>query len=244
MRLVQITDAHLYADKQARSRAGVPWVHLQRVLEAVSAERPDFVVFSGDVSQDETAASYALAIEAMSQLTCPWAWLAGNHDQPTLMQDERPLIDEVDLSAWRLLLLHTPVEGEPYGELGPEALATLATQLEADDRPTVIVMHHPPVDVGAAWMDAIGLQDREAFWQVVSAFPQVKVILFGHAHQAYAQRHAAGEHAVAVYGCPAISDQFMPGAAHFMVDEASRPGYRIVELMDQQWETWIERVSV
>lgn len=244
MRLVQITDAHLYADKQARSRAGVPWQHLERVLEAVIAERPDFVVLTGDVSQDETAASYALAMEAMSQLTCPWAWLAGNHDQPALMQAEHPLVDEVDLSAWRLLMLHTPVAGEPYGRLGPDGLAALSTTLAADERPTLIAMHHPPVDVGAAWMDAIGLQDREAFWQVVGTCPQVKVIVFGHAHQDYAERHLAGEHEVAVYGCPAISDQFMPGAEQFMIDEASRPGYRVLDLKSDQWETWLERVSV
>ncbi|QPL44831.1 metallophosphoesterase [Halomonas sp. A40-4] len=244
MRLVQITDAHLYADKQARSRAGVPWHHLKRVLQAVIAERPDFVVLTGDVSQDETATSYALASEAMSQLPCPWAWMAGNHDQPALMQAEHPLVDEVSLPPWRLLLLHTPVEGEPYGELGRDALATLSSKLEGDRRPTLIAMHHPPVEVGATWMDAIGLQDRDAFWEVISAFPQVKVILFGHAHQTYTQRHVAGTHDVAVYGCPAIADQFMPGAEHFMIDEASRPGYRIVDFHDQQWETRVERVTV
>ncbi|BBI73468.2 hypothetical protein HAALTHF_30180n [Vreelandella aquamarina] len=59
MRLIQITDSHLYADKQARSRAGIPWQQFQRVLEAVITERPDVVVFTGDISQDETAASYA-----------------------------------------------------------------------------------------------------------------------------------------------------------------------------------------
>ncbi|KPQ22748.1 metallophosphoesterase [Halomonas sp. HL-93] len=244
MRLIQITDAHLYADKQTRSRAGVPWRHLQRVLQAVITEQPDLVVFSGDISQDETAASYTLAYEAMSQLSCPWVWLAGNHDQPALMLETHPLHDEVALPPWRMLLLHTQVEGGPYGELGQEALASLSAKLKGDERPTLIVMHHPPVDVGAAWMDAIGLQDRDAFWDILSAHPQVKVILFGHAHQAYAQHHRVGEHDVAVYGCPAISDQFMPGAKHFMIDEASRPGYRIVDLKDQQWDTWIERVTV
>ncbi|MCA1773554.1 MAG: metallophosphoesterase [Halomonas sp.] len=248
MRLVQITDAHLYADKQARSRAGVPWDHLQCVLQAVIAEQPDFLVLTGDVSQDETATSYALASEAMSQLPCPWAWMAGNHDQPALMQAEHPLVDEVSLPPWRLLLLHTPVEGEPYGELGRDALAGLSAKLQGDSRPTLIAMHHPPVDVGASWMDAIGLQDRDAFWEVISAFPQVNIILFGHAHQLYSQqvsRHdAVSSEGVMVYGCPAISDQFMPGATHFMIDEASRPGYRIVDFKDQQWETWVERVTV
>ncbi|WP_339119301.1 phosphodiesterase [Halomonas sp. BMC6] len=244
MRLVQITDSHLHADKQARSRAGIPWQQFQRVLEAVAAERPDVVVFTGDVSQDETAASYAHAREALCALPCPWFWIPGNHDQLELMSAEQPLLDEVDLEQWRLLLLNTQVVGKPHGELGSDALGALAARLEHDDRPTLIAMHHPPVDVGAAWMDAIGLQDRDAFWQLLSAYPQVKVILFGHAHQAYAQHHQAAGTNIGVYGCPALSDQFLPGAGAFAIDEASRPGYRIVDFHGQAWETWVERVIV
>lgn len=244
MRLVQITDAHLYADKQARSRAAVPWWQLQQVVAAVAAERPDIVVFSGDVSQDESAASYQLACQAMASLGCPWFWIPGNHDQPELMMAEHPLVDDVDMQRWRLLLLNTQVVGQPYGELGSQRLAALAERLEQDDRPTLVAMHHPPVDVGAAWMDAIGLQDRDAFWQLLSAYPQVKIVLFGHAHQAYAQQHRVGEADVSVYGCPAMADQFMPGAESFAIDEASRPGYRVIDLRDSEWQTWVERVAV
>ncbi len=244
MRLVQITDAHLHADKDARSRAGIPWRQFQQVLEAVIAERPDVVVLTGDVSQDETAASYALACQALAGLPCPWFWIPGNHDQLEFMRAEHPILEEVDLEQWRLLLLNTRVEGQPYGELGSEQLSSLAARLEGDDRPTVIAMHHPPVNVGAVWMDAIGLHDRNAFWQLLSAYPQVKIILFGHAHQAYAQQHTIDGEMIGVYGCPAIVDQFMPGAEDFMIDEASRPGYRIIDMHGDAWHTWVERVEV
>ena len=130
MRLIQITDSHLHADKRARSRAGIPWQQFQRVLEAVAAERPDVVVFTGDVSQDETAASYAHAREALSALPCPWFWIPGNHDQLELMSAEQPLLDEVDLDQWRLLLLDTQVVGKPHGELGSDTLSALAERLD------------------------------------------------------------------------------------------------------------------
>ncbi|TVP49526.1 MAG: phosphodiesterase [Halomonas sp.] len=249
MRVVQITDAHLYADIEARSRAGVPWRQFQQVLSAVIADQPDIVLFTGDISQDESAESYALAVQAMEQLPCPWYWLPGNHDQLELMAAERPLIASVALDAWRLLMLNTQVEGEPHGELGSERLAKLEALLEKDDRPTLIAMHHPPVDVGTAWMDAIGLQDRDAFWALLSKFPQVKIILFGHAHQAYAEHHRLGDTTIDVYGCPAMADQFLPGAEQFAIDEASRPGYRVVELawsdtLGSEWQSWVERVAV
>lgn len=244
MRLVQVSDAHLRADIHARSRAGIPWEHFQRVMAAVVTERPDIIVFTGDISQDETPASYALAKKVMALLPCPWFWLPGNHDQIELMRAEHPLLEEIDMQQWRMLLLNTQVAGQPYGELGGEQLSRLAAQLEEDDRPTLIAMHHPPVDVGADWMDAIGLQDRDAFWQVLSAYPQVKIVLFGHAHQAHAQYVERGGSRIGVYGCPAMSDQFMPGADAFAIDEASRPGYRVVDLHGDQWDTWIERVDV
>ncbi|OJA04007.1 phosphodiesterase [Halomonas sp. QHL1] len=248
MRVVQITDAHLYADIEARSRAGIPWRQFQQVLSAVVAEKPDIVLFTGDVSQDESAASYELAVEALEQLSCPWYWLPGNHDQPEFMAAERPMVDQVDLGSWRILLLNTQVEGKPFGELGSERLAKLAEQLENDDRPTLIAMHHPPVDVGAVWMDAIGLQDREAFWELLSQHPYVKIILFGHAHQAYAEHRRIGEATIDVYGCPAMADQFLPGAEQFAIDEASRPGYRIIDLargdtQESEWQSWIERID-
>lgn len=244
MRLIQITDAHLHADKQARSRAAIPWPQFEAVLDAVVAERPDVVVVSGDISQDETSASYVHACEALNRLPCPWFWIPGNHDQPELMAAERPMLDEVDLEQWRLLLLDTHVPGKPHGELGAAKLTALAERLEQDERPVAIVMHHPPVDVGADWMDAIGLQDRDAFWQLLSAYPQVKIILFGHAHQAFAQHQPLAGSAIGTYGCPATSDQFLPGAETFAVDEASRPGYRVVELHGEEWQTWVERIDL
>jgi len=248
VRLVQISDAHLHAVIEARSRAGVPWRQFQQVLSAVKAEQPDIVIFTGDISQDESAASYSLAVQAMETLPCPWYWLPGNHDQLALMTAEHPLMGEVDVRPWRILLLNTQVEGKPFGKLGSEQLAKLQEQLEQDDRPTLIAMHHPPVDVGAVWMDAIGLQDRDAFWELISKYPQVNIILFGHVHQAYAEHHRLGENTIDVYGCPAMADQFLPGAEQFAIDEASRPGYRIVdlswsELSGSEWQTWVERIE-
>ena len=248
MRVVQITDAHLYADTAARSRAGIPWRQFQQVLSAVVTEKPDIVLFTGDVSQDESAASYALAVEALEQLPCPWYWLPGNHDQPEFMAAERPMVDQVDLDLWRILMLNTQVEGKPHGELGSERQDQLAEQLKSDDRPTLIAMHHPPVNVGAMWMDAIGLQDRDAFWELLSQHPHVKIILFGHVHQAYAEHRRIGEATIDVYGCPAMADQFMPGAEQFAIDEASRPGYRIIDLarsdtQESEWQSWIERID-
>ena len=243
MRLVQITDCHLHADPLARSRSGFPLRQLEAVVAHARRQRPDLLLVSGDISQDATPASYRHALDAFASFDCPWFWLPGNHDHRQHMADARALLDQVDLGDWRLLLLDTQVAGQPHGEVGEDQCQWLSEQLAADQRPTLIVMHHPPLAVGADWMDAIGLHDRDAFWAAVTPHAHLRAVLCGHIHQAFAGRHAMQEEGaeVTVYGVPATADQFLPGAETFTIDQASRPGYRIVELAHDGLATWVER---
>lgn len=244
MRLVQITDCHLCADPEARSRVGYPLRQLHAVVERAKRLRPDVLLISGDVSQDETPASYRHAFEAFSSFDCPWFWFPGNHDSTQFMTELHEIHEEVDLDSWRLLVLDTQVPGQVHGELGQEQLQDLALRLESDDRPTLLAMHHPPVEIGSEWMDAIGLVNREALWQTLAAYGQVQGILCGHIHQAFATRHASPIGEIAVYGCPSTSDQFLGSSPTFAVDEASRPGLRVVDLLGETLSTWVERVDV
>ncbi|MFG6157276.1 metallophosphoesterase [Halomonas sp. 1390] len=243
MRLIQITDCHLHADPAARGRIGVPLRQLEAVVEAVNRERPDRVVVSGDISQDESAASYGLAERTLSRLDAPWCWLPGNHDRPDLMAEHQPLPAELDLGDWRALLLDTRVRGREGGELGAERRAALDARLARDDRPTLVFMHHPPLAIDTAWLDAIGLADAEAFWRLIAPHRQVRAVCFGHVHQAFEGIQPVAGRQVAVYGCPAASDQFLPGATSFALDEAARPGYRLLDLGAGALETRVVRVA-
>ncbi|MBZ9557462.1 MULTISPECIES: metallophosphoesterase [Modicisalibacter] len=244
MRLIQITDCHLHADPEARSRMGVPFRQLQRVLDRARALRPDLLLVTGDISQDETPASYRHAARAFSAMECPWFWFPGNHDRPQYMNEEREILDEVDLGDWRLVMLDSRLSGQAHGEIGKAQLQELALKLEEDERPVLLALHHPPIELGSTWLDAIGLADREAFWQTLAAYGQVRAILFGHAHQAYTARHASAHGDIAIYGCPATADQFLGGSPTFAIDEASRPGLRVVDLEEGALSTWVERVDL
>lgn len=244
MRLVQITDCHLHADPDARSRTGYPLRQLHAVVERARAMRPDILLVSGDISQDETPTSYQHAINAFTSIDCPWFWLPGNHDHPETMAEQREILDEIDLGAWRLLILDSHLSGHTHGELGLAQLQGLAFKLEEDERPTLLALHHPPLEVGSEWLDEIGLSDREALWQTLSAYGQVRAILCGHIHHAFTACQATENGEIAVYGCPATSDQFLAGATAFAVDEASRPGLRVMDFEGERWVTWVERVDI
>lgn len=246
-RLIQISDCHLHADPAARSRLGVPCRQLEAMVAAANRERPDRVLVTGDISHDDSAASYALAARLLDCLEAPWDWLPGNHDVLAPMAAIRPLPPELALGAWRLLLLDTRVPGAEHGELAESAREALARRLAAGpERPVLIAMHHPPVAVGSAWLDAIGLHHAEALWATLAPFPQVKAILCGHAHQAFATRRAVGGRSIPVYGCPSVTDPFLPGSETFAVDPATRPGFRVLDLDldDDGLTTRVERVDI
>ncbi|MFP4137077.1 MAG: metallophosphoesterase [Halomonas sp.] len=242
-RLIQISDCHLLADPAARSRTGVPCRQLVAVVAAANAHRPDQVLVTGDISHDDSAASYALAARLLDGLEAPWAWLPGNHDVLAPMVAVRPLATTLTLGEWRLLLLDTHLPGAEHGELDAPALEALVLRLAAERRPTLVAMHHPPVAVGSAWLDAIGLHRAEAFWATLAPFAQVKAVLCGHAHQAFVTHQAVGEASIPVYGCPSVTDPFLPGSETFAVDEAARPGFRILDLGEGGLTTRVERVD-
>ncbi|MBB3142542.1 metallophosphoesterase [Halomonas organivorans] len=243
MRLIQLTDCHLHADRHARSRIGVPQRQLERVVAAALRLRPDLVLVTGDVSEDRSAASYAEAARLFSGFGCPWSWLPGNHDEPRLMAECRHFDATLALGERRLLLLDTQRIGEEAGELGVARLAALDERLAEDTRPTLVAMHHPPVAVGSAWMDALGLRDAAAFWDCLAGHRHVEAVLCGHIHQAFSGHGPASAGRVPVYGCPSTSDQFLPGSIDFAVDEAAWPGFRVIDLGVGKLETWVERVA-
>ena len=96
---------------------------------------------------------------------------------------------------WQFVMLDSSVPGKVFGALAESELAFLSETLEQHpDIPAVIALHHHPVDIGSDWMEKIGLTNRDAFWQVLDRFPQVRIVLWGHIHQEHErERNASGE---------------------------------------------------
>lgn len=75
-RILQVSDLHLSA---ARGYYQDNW---EMVLEWIAAERPDFVVVSGDVALNDPdlADDLAYAREQIARIPVPWRAIPGNHD--------------------------------------------------------------------------------------------------------------------------------------------------------------------
>jgi 3',5'-cyclic AMP phosphodiesterase CpdA len=91
----------------------------------------------------------------------------------------------------RIVALDTHIPGEHGGLLCVERLAWFDSALSAaPERPTVVLMHHPPFATGIAHMDRYGLRDIAAFAEIVSRNQQIERILCGHLHRAIDRRFA------------------------------------------------------
>lgn len=246
LRVVQLTDTHVHADPGARYEGLDTHASLRACVRQVLADggQPDAVLLTGDLVEEPVAAAYRRLAEALAPLRGPLWCIPGNHDDPQVMagalSDGRFRTEALAfLGPWRLLLLSSWVAGQAGGRLGAGTLAFVERTLaQAPVCPTLVAVHHPPLALGSAWMDAMGLADGAELLGRATAARGVRAVLFGHAHQQFETEREG----VRVLGAPSTGVQFRPGAGEY-APTGEPPGYRWLRLWpDGAWETGVERV--
>ncbi len=217
MILVQLTDTHVRPLGRAAHRTAETNMLTERALRSVARLRirPDAVLLTGDLTDNGLESEYAVLAEMLQRyINVPIYAIPGNHDArksmravlshlPGVNDDPDFIHYAVETLPMRLVMLDTLIPGSGAGEQCPARLAWLdRTLAAAPNRPTIVAMHHPPFVTGMAHMDAIGLNNREAFAEVIARHKQVERILSGHVHRPIVGRVA---HAIA---------SISPSAAH------------------------------
>lgn len=77
VRILQITDTHLFAEKHETLLGVNTWESYQAVLEAIRAQQYeyDLIVATGDLAQDQSAAAYQHFAEGIASFRAPCVWL-------------------------------------------------------------------------------------------------------------------------------------------------------------------------
>jgi Icc protein len=235
VRLLQVTDPHLFADEAQTIYGVVTAVSFRSVLaEAFAPDgiRPDAILVTGDIADDHSAGAYDNFRRALQPYGLPVFCLPGNHDEPGLMQD---LVDgdgyqycgTAEFGAWGAVFLDTHVHARPEGRIEPSELGRLETALATcGDRPILVCLHHPPLPVGSAWLDGVGLRNARDFLAVIERYPAVRVVLGGHVHQVFEQRHGGA----LMLATPSTCAQFTPHTERCVMD-LRPPGYRWLDLL-------------
>jgi 3',5'-cyclic AMP phosphodiesterase CpdA len=203
MLIAQLSDPHILVPGKLLYGRVDTAAFLARAVMTVNRcdPRPDIVVITGDLVDQAEAAEYAHLRELLAPLRMPVFVIPGNHDGRETLRAafagdgyfpaDGPLNYVIEDYPLRLVALDTLVPGKGGGALAPESLAWLnVTLAAASQRPTVVMMHHPPFATGMQFMDKAGLVEPEQFAAVIARHPHVERILCGHLHRAIDRRFA------------------------------------------------------
>jgi Icc protein len=194
MLIAQITDLHLGFegdDPREPNRR-----RLDAVLDRLKAmdPRPDLLLATGDlVEHGSDGISYGRLREAFSGLPFPVHCAIGNHDDRAAFLaafPETPVADgfvqyAIEDGPVRILVLDTLEEGRHGGGFCERRADWLRDRLaERPEAPTLIALHHPPVETGLAWMS----EDPDAewvmrLWDVVAEADNIVAMIAGHLHR-------------------------------------------------------------
>lgn len=246
-KVVQLTDTHLFRETDGTQKGVNTHATLRAVVADVAARHGDFdaLLLTGDLSQDETQESYELLAQTLAPIrTAPVYAIPGNHDnlehmRSGLAYDDFHLLEDLHIGAWRFAMLNSQVPGRVHGELGAGQLGGLAGSLDGADAHVIVALHHPPVTVDSAWLDASRCLDGEDLLGVL-ARPPVHAVVCGHVHQVFESTRDG----IAILTTPSTCVQFTPRVDDFDIDAAA-PGYRVFELDDDgAWTTSVQRVPL
>jgi Icc protein len=247
MKVLQFTDAHLFKDDKGRLCGMNTDASLRAVVAAAKDSPhwpPDLILFTGDVSQDESEESYRRFMELFETLDAPVFCLPGNHDIPAklhgiLTGENIQTARQVLSDSWQILLLDSTVYKQNGGFLRQEELNFLDQCLSVhEDLNALVCLHHNVMNTQTPWIDTMTLKNAYEFFAVLDKHPHVKGVLTGHIHHELSQRHKD----ILIYGSPSTCIQFKPGAPKFALDTLP-PGYRWLDLKaNGAIRTGVERV--
>jgi Icc protein len=233
IRILHLTDPHLFADAEGSLRGTITHASLQRVLDNYLAGdwKADRVVVTGDLIQDDSAAAYDRFRDIMLPLNLRIHCVPGNHDIRELMQQvccvpPFSYCAYEEIGEWLLVGLDSCAADDAGGFLTTEELDRLSEIVASSAAKHVMVcLHHPPVPMGSAWLDTVGLRNGEQFLRHAATLNRVRLAVFGHVHQTYDAEHDG----IRIIATPSTCRQFLPGSDEFAVDDLP-PAYRRITL--------------
>ena len=247
LRLIQLSDCHLFSDPNKTGYNNInPYQTLRSILAMIQAEKPDMLLFTGDMSGDYSKQSYTHLKHLLSQTSnTPVRMIPGNHDVPELISEifgaEVTRVDgceDLNNTNWRIHYLSSHFEGAK-GRIDLPRLAKLEHDiLIAPEKSHLIAVHHHPLDT-VTWMDKHDWINRSQFLQLMHILPSNIRIVYGHIHHA-SQRVLCGQH---YYSCPSTCWQWAQTKDFGVLDDS--PGCRIIEAGEQGcWRTKIQRLTI
>ena len=193
MRIIHMSDLHL-------TKGGYPiWEtntmdHFNKSMEIIRRMKDiDAIIVTGDISNDGSEWTYRYADRMFSSLGIPTYCCPGNHDSIKMMLEEyKPSFYQVlppscIIKGWKLVMLNSVIpddedsnQNKARGFLSLESMDFIRNEL-VEGLPTIIAFHHPSLEPGG-WLNRKLLDNRDDFNELVSNYPNARLVLYGHIH--------------------------------------------------------------
>lgn len=243
MLIAQITDLHIGFDRGNPHELNVR--RLNMVIDELNerSPKPELLLVTGDLVENGDDAE---AYNHMHALVGRWQgammWAVGNHDDRDEFKAEFPFVPadpngfvqyEEEHGGVRWIVIDTLDEGRHGGMICEQRASWLEDRLrEKADQPTIIVLHHPPVDTGIEWMSALpGEQWVQRLEAIIRPAEQIVGLIAGHVHRPIATSFAGKPLMIAPSTAPqvaldldAVDPQHPDGRALIIADA---PGYAL-----------------
>jgi Icc protein len=246
--ILQLSDIHLFSTKDQVYNDSNPYTNLKKVIDHLIKDKVnfDFLVLSGDLSNDFTTQSYDLLKSEVDRLQKKYYIIPGNHDDLRVMSvifnigNKKDSFDySIKKDDWSFYFLDSTVPPSIHGEILDSQLEALKTFLANNSNLNIVIfMHHHPLDSESPHMNQYILKDKDAFMDIIKGFPCVKGVFFGHIHQVLEKKINNTLFASA----PSTFYQIAPGLVDFKVEKTS-PGYRLIYCDDKSLcskVVWVE----
>jgi 3',5'-cyclic AMP phosphodiesterase CpdA len=207
--IAQISDTHIGSVLASGAEDNLG--RLDRVLDHLScmARQPDILLVTGDLADQDAEAPYRMLQQRLERCPIPGYVCLGNHDtrRPARQVfgggDSGFFHYVLEAGPLRLIVLDTLEEGRHGGAFCEARSAWLRDRLaEAPDRPTLIALHHPPIDSNIDWVTTSPAEPWVARLDLALAGqPQVIALVAGHIHHPI----AASRNGMAVLVCPSVA---------------------------------------
>lgn len=197
MKLIHLTDTH-FVPPGKTLYGGDPQANLAAAVEDINRHHADadLAVVTGDLTHYGEPEAFELLAQTLSPLKPPLHLLIGNHDDREVFRQCFPdqaldgdgfVQSTVDTEHGRLIFLDTVLDGSHAGRYCEARRSWLAEQLEraaGDDLAVFLFMHHPPFKIGLPPLDAISLQEPEAFAATLTPhIARIRHLFLGHIHR-------------------------------------------------------------
>ena len=133
--------------------------------------------------------------------------MPGNHDNKSNLAKKfgNSLLCNFKLNDWEIITIDSVQNEKVSGHLSDQKLQVLTDEIKLSKAKYIVLcLHHPVVPMQSSWNDDLSLENSEEFFSVISQFPRVKAIIWGHAHQSSEFKFGN----IKLFSCPSTAVQY------------------------------------